>query len=129
VPYFRYRIARRRRRRAASPASKKRYEAYKEAARALVHLKLAHFNVHYEFALNRVFIKNSRSRWGSCSSRGNLNFNYKILFLRPELQDYLIVHELCHLKHFNHAPDFWALVAEQVPEYKNLRREIRKIRM
>jgi predicted metal-dependent hydrolase len=121
---FRRNIARRRRRR---PAGQKKYEAYKEAARALVRLKLARFNAYYDFKLNRVFIKNSRSRWGSCSNKGNLNFNYRILFLRPELQDYLIVHELCHLRHFNHSADFWALVAEQVPDYKALRREIRKI--
>ncbi len=124
----RYRVVRRHRR-GASAKSKKQYALYKEEARALVHAKLADFNMHYGHTLNKIFIKNMRSRWGSCSSKGNLNFNYRIVFLRPELQDYLIVHELCHLGSFNHSPKFWALVAEQVPNYKKLRHEIRRIRI
>jgi predicted metal-dependent hydrolase len=126
---FRYRIVyrRRRRRKGASSASKKRYALYKEEARALVHAKIAELNAHYGYKLNKVFIKNSRSRWGSCSSRGNLNFNYRIVFLRPELQDYLIVHELCHLGSFDHSAAFWALVAQKIPAYQGLRREIRRV--
>jgi len=110
-----------------SRASTKQYLAHKEAARALVHARLAHFNQQYRFTLKKVFIKNSRSRWGSCSSKGNVNFNYRLLFLPPELQDYIVVHELCHLGHFNHSADFWALVAEAAPAYKTLRAELRKI--
>jgi hypothetical protein len=91
-----------------------------------VHARLAYFNVHYKLSLRKVFIKNLKSRWGSCSSRGNLNFNYKILFLPPHLADYIVVHELCHLKHFNHSQDFWALVAETTPHYKPLRAMLRK---
>jgi predicted metal-dependent hydrolase len=79
---------------------------------------LEHYNQHYQLQYNRVAIRNTRSRWGSCSSKKNLNFNYRILFLEPELQDYLIVHELCHLQEMNHAPQFWTLVAEQIPDYK-----------
>jgi len=107
-----------RRPRAWSPAQKKHYAEHKEAARALVHTKLTHWNQFYNFTYHRVAIRNTRSRWGSCSSKGNLNFNYRILFLPPELQDYLIVHELCHLQEMNHAPQFWALVAQQIPDYQ-----------
>ncbi|HEV7448999.1 MAG TPA: M48 family metallopeptidase [Candidatus Paceibacterota bacterium] len=85
----------------------------------------AHFNTHYNHAVRRVFIKNSKSRWGSCSSRGNLNFNYKLLFVPPQVLDYVVVHELCHLRHFNHGPEFWALVAEVLPNHKELRRALR----
>lgn len=101
------------------------YLRHKEAARALVHARLAHYNRHYNYRVARVFIKNSKSRWGSCSSRGNLNFNYKLLFLPPEVLDYVVVHELCHLAHFNHGPEFWAKVAETVPHHKELRRLLR----
>ncbi|TSC69693.1 MAG: hypothetical protein G01um101456_45 [Parcubacteria group bacterium Gr01-1014_56] len=104
-----------------------KYLAYKEAARALVHAKLAQFNAHYNFTLKKIFIKNHKSRWGSCSSRGNLNFNYKIVGLPPELQDYLVVHELCHLGAFNHSPEFWALVQQTTPSYKALRKRLKEV--
>ncbi len=103
----------------------KHYLRHKEQARALIGARLAHFNAHYNHPVRRVFIKNSKSRWGSCSSRGNLNFNYKLLFLPPEVVDYVVVHELCHLRHFNHGPEFWLLVAQALPNYKELRRLLR----
>lgn len=103
------------------------YVRHKEEARALVHARLAHFNAHYNHTLRRVFIKNSKSRWGSCSSAGNLNFNYKLIFLPPELLDYVVVHELCHLRHFNHGPEFWLLVEQVLPNHKDLRRQLRTL--
>ena len=103
----------------------KHYMSHKEEARAIVHARLVHFNAHYKHKVARVFIKNSKSRWGSCSSRGNLNFNYKLLFLPPEVLDYVVVHELCHLRHFNHGPEFWAAVEEVLPNHKDLRRLLR----
>lgn len=118
---------RRRVRRRAGPT--KRYLEHKETARALVHERLTALNAHYGFTYNRVAIKDARSRWGSCSQKKNLNFNYRLLFLPPHLVDYIIVHELCHLKEFNHGPGFWTLVAEVVPEYKARIRELKGIRM
>jgi predicted metal-dependent hydrolase len=124
---FRYRIVYRRRRRPASAAGARRFSACKEAARLLVHERIAALNAHYGLPLKKIFIKNSRSRWGSCSELGNLNFNYRILFLPPALQDYVVAHELCHLKEMNHSPAFWALVEETVPAHKAARRELRNI--
>ena len=89
--------------------------------------RLHHFNQHYQFTWNRVAIRNPRRCWGSCTSLKNLNFSYKLLFLPPELADYIIVHELCHLKELNHGPAFWALVAEQVPDYRARRRALRHL--
>jgi predicted metal-dependent hydrolase len=108
---------------------KKEYRAYKEQARALVLARLAYFWPLYRTlagttAWRRVAIRDQKSRWGSCSAKGNLNFNYKIFILPPELQDYIIVHELCHLFELNHGPRFWALVAKAVPEYNNRRKEL-----
>jgi len=95
-------------------------------ARALVKTKLEYFNQHYGFTYHRISIRNQRSRWGSCSKEGNLNFNYRIIFLPPALADYLIIHELCHLKEFNHSRAFWALVAQTIPHYQTVRRELKK---
>ena len=105
----------------------KSYRKYAELAREVAKRRLEHFNTFYHFEYKRIFIKNSKSRWGSCSSRKNLNFNYKIYFLPPALQDYLVVHELCHLGEFNHSPAFWKLVERTIPDYKLRRKELKRI--
>ncbi len=97
----------------------------KKAARALAHARLAHFNQFYGFTYQKVFIRNQKTRWGACSAKGNLGFNYRITYLPPQLADYVIVHELCHLGQFNHSPAFWQLVAHVIPDYKAQRRELR----
>jgi len=102
------------------------YKKYKENARSLVHKKIGELNAHYGFKVGRVSIRNTKSRWGSCSKQGNLNFNYKILFLPPHIADYIIVHELCHIKEFNHSTNFWNLVAELVPNHKAIRKELKQ---
>lgn len=104
------------------------YRAHKLQARALVDERLKHFNTHYNLPVGKVAIRNQKSRWGSCSKKGNLNFNYKLAFLTPELRDYVIVHELCHIKEFNHGREFWQLVGETVPEWKQMRKRLRGIR-
>lgn len=114
------------RRRRASTVTK-HYLENKKAARELVLARLAHFNQHYNLEWKRVAIRNQRRCWGSCSSLGNLNFNYKILLLPPHLADYIIVHELCHLKHLHHGREFWDLVAEQLPDYKQRMMEVKRI--
>lgn len=100
---------------------------HKEAALALAQQKVAQWNEHYRFDYGRVTVKQLKSRWGSCSSKGNLNFSYRILFIPEELQDYLVVHELCHLKEMNHSPKFWALVEQAIPEYRRYRREFTRL--
>jgi len=107
--------------------AKKVSSADRAQARVLVHARLQHFNQFYQFSYNKVFIKSQKTRWGSCSSNRNLNFNYRITSLAPELQDYLVVHELCHLKEFNHGQAFWDLVALQIPDYRILRTKLRAI--
>ena len=65
-----------------------------------------------------ITIRAQRSRWGSCSSRGNLNFNCLLMLAAPEIRDYIIVHELCHRKEMNHSPKFWAEVEGVLPDYR-----------
>ena len=106
--------------------NRKEFLLNKESARTLARNRLEYFNAFYGFKFNRISIRNSRTRWGSCSKKGNLNFNYKIALLPEKYTDYIIVHELCHLGEFNHSPKFWALVASTVPDHKNLRKDLRK---
>ena len=68
--------------------------------------------------VNRVTVRAQRSRWGSCSSKHNLNFNWKLILAPPQCLDYVVIHELCHLKEFNHSPRFWNLVEAQMKDYK-----------
>lgn len=66
----------------------------------------------------QIRVKDLKSRWGSCSSRKNLNFNWRLLFAPPEVLEYVVIHELCHLKEMNHSQRFWTLVANEMPDYK-----------
>lgn len=104
---------------------RKEYLKYKEVARALVHERLLHWNAQYQYSYGRVAIRDSKSRWGSCSRKRNLNFNYRLALLPQHLVDYVIVHELCHLEEFNHSRAFWILVAKTIPDWKKSRRELR----
>ena len=70
----------------------------------------------------RITIKMQKSRWGSCSSKGNLNFNCLLMNAPDEIIDYVVVHELCHRKEMNHSPRFWAHVEEVLPDYKERRK-------
>lgn len=105
---------------------KKSFAAYKEAALRLVERKIKHFNKYYGFDFSGLRITNSKSQWGSCSTQGVLSFNYRIVFIAEKLADYLIVHEICHLKEFNHSPRFWNLVAETIPDFKEAKKELKK---
>jgi predicted metal-dependent hydrolase len=104
--------------------TKAEYFKYKETTRQLVKERLEYFNGFYNFCFNAVNIKNQKTRWGSCSRKGNLNFNYKLALLPPHVADYIIVHELCHLAEFNHSRKFWNLVVETIPEHKKIRKEL-----
>ena len=103
---------------------KRLYKKHKEEAKALVINKLNYFNCHYRLKFSRLSIRNQKTRWGSCSSKGNLNFNWRIVYLPEECVNYLIVHELCHLKEMSHSKRFWKLVEETIPNRKELRKKM-----
>ena len=108
-------------------SSKEDYLLYKDKALELACERVKYFNQFYNVHYNKVSIRNQKSRWGSCSINGNLNFNYKIILLPEEYRDYVIVHEICHLLEFNHSKGFWDLVGKMIPNYREIRRELRRI--
>lgn len=107
--------------------SKADYLQNKEIARKMIREKIDLFNQKYKFKYNRISIKNQKTLWGSCSSGGNLNFNYALVKLPQEMVDYVVVHEMCHLWNFDHSAEFWKRVGSCVPDYKRIRREMKKI--
>ena len=108
------------------PDNRPEYLANKARAHDLITQRLQHFNSLYGFRFNKISIRNQKTRWGSCSAKANLNFNYKIVFLAPRLADYIIVHELCHLKEMNHSRRFWDLVSLAISDYSDLRNDLKR---
>ena len=68
--------------------------------------------------VNRITIRHQRTRWGSCSRNGNLNFNCLLMLAPEDVRDYVVVHELCHLLHMDHSPEFWVEVERVLPNYR-----------
>jgi hypothetical protein len=83
----------------------------------------------YGFTYNRLFIRNQRTRWGTCSSRNNISLNINLLRLPQELQDYVMLHELAHTRHKNHSREFWAEMDRLVGDAKKLRKQMRNYRL
>ena len=73
-----------------------------------------------------VTVKNQKTRWGSCSAKGNVNFNYQLAFLPDELLDYVVIHELAHRRHMNHSRAFWAEVEKYCPDYLERREQLKE---
>lgn len=107
-------------------AEKDFYKNNKILAKKIIAEKVAILNRDYGFFYNKISIKNQKTCWGSCSQRRNLNFNVKIIRLPDDLQNYIIVHELCHLEELNHSRKFWNLVAKAIPDFQELRKKLKK---
>ena len=75
----------------------------------------------------RITIREQKTRWGSCSCKGNLNFNWKLMLMPPEILDYVVVHELAHRKEMNHSRDFWKIVEQVLPDYQERRKRLREL--
>lgn len=100
---------------------------HKSEAEALVAGKLDKWSSQLGLIHQGFKIKKHKSRWGSCTANNRLSFNYKILFLPSDIQDYVIVHELCHTVRKDHSKNFWALVSKSLPEYGKLRIKLRAL--
>ena len=103
------------------------YRTHRTFARRIITERVEEWNGTYGFTYGRIAIRNQKRCWGSCSSRKNLNFNYKLVFLPETLMDYVIVHELCHLAEMNHSVRFWEQVAVVLPDYQERRVHLKRI--
>lgn len=99
---------------------------YRSAARTQFEQRCTYYRPLTGGSYTSVTIRDQKTRWGSCSSRGTLSFNYRLIFAPPAVLDYVVVHELCHLTHMNHSRDFWNLVGSVMPDYKTHRRWLKE---
>lgn len=97
---------------------------YRDRAREKVTQLTDYYTDKMGIDYNKIFIKAQKTRWGSCSSRGNLNFNWKIILTPMTLIKYLVIHEVCHLIEMNHSSNFWKLVESYDPAYKKHKKEL-----
>ena len=98
----------------------------REYARVQLGEKVRSYSVQMRVTVNRIAIKEQKTRWGSCSSKGNLNFNWKLVLMPQHIQDYVVVHELAHRKQMNHSAAFWSEVEKILPNYKECRNWLRE---
>ena len=93
-------------------------------ARQLVGERLHYWNTFYNYRIGAIKIRDQKSRWGSCNKKGDLSFNYRLALLPTDLADYVIVHELCHIGHFDHSQKFWQSIARTLPNWHDRRRRL-----
>ncbi len=104
-------------------ATRRRYIA---AARDIFTKKTAYYAAIMHVTYGRISIREQKTRWGSCSSKGNLNFNWRLIFAPEEVLDYIVVHELAHRREMNHSRAFYAIIEEVLPDYKKCRQWLKE---
>jgi len=104
----------------------KKTSEYRERARTLLTDRADYFAEKHNLDYTGIRISSAKTRWGSCNHKNGLNFNWKILFAPPQVQDYLVTHELAHTVHKNHQRKFWQLVEQMHPQYKESRKWLRQ---
>jgi predicted metal-dependent hydrolase len=99
---------------------------YKRESVRELEARVKHWACEMKLVPQKVGYREQKTRWGSCSSRGHIQLNWRLIVFSPELMDYVIVHELAHLQHMDHSQNFWNLVARYSPHYKTLKEELKR---
>lgn len=110
----------------SAPFTEREIRELADKAKQLLPPRVEHFARLIGVSYNRITIRNQTSRWGSCSSKGNLNFNCLLALCPDDVRDYVVVHELCHRRQMNHSPRFWDEVARILPDYQTSRRWLKE---
>lgn len=113
-----------------SEPKKKETETFpidRQKARQILTTRLCALADRYGFKFNKIFLRNQKSRWGSCSAKNNINLNYKLMILPEELREYVILHELVHTRIKNHSPKFWVELSKYISDPKQRSKELRNI--
>ena len=109
-----------------TPAEQKRLQTlekrYRSSARITFEKRVAYYPQFTGGEYHTITIRDQKSRWGSCSSRGTLSFNYRLIFAPPGVLDYVVVHELCHFLEANHSDRFWREVERVLPDWRERER-------
>ena len=90
----------------------------RERAKSVLAQRTAYFARQIGVTYGRITVRDQKTRWGSCSQTGNLNFNFRLILAPLEVLDYVVVHELCHRRQMNHSAQFWQEVAQVLPDYR-----------
>lgn len=98
----------------------------KARAKIVLEAKCRQFAARMGVTYGTISVKEQKTRWGSCSAKGNLNFNWKLILMPEEILDYLVVHELAHRIEMNHSPAFWRIVERELPDYRERRTWLKK---
>ena len=99
---------------------------HKKYARKIFEARASYYSQFTGGTYTSISIRDQKTRWGSCSGRGTLSFNWRLILAPPEILDYVVVHELCHLTHMNHSKEFWKLVESVIPDYKIKRKWLKE---
>ena len=119
----------RRRKKTMDAATAAQVEQLRKEAKAYLPGRLQELASLYGFQYNTLRIKHNSSNWGSCSSKGNINLNLNLMRVPQELQDYVMLHELCHLKYLNHSPQFHALLESVCPGHREKQRRMKEYKL
>lgn len=99
---------------------------YRERATEEITARVEAWGVRAGYAPRAVLVRDQKRRWGSCSRNGTLRFNWRLVMMEPAILDYVVVHELAHLRHPHHQPPFWSEVARLIPDHRDRRRALRE---
>ena len=108
------------------PLSEAEQRLYRDKAREIFEQKVSYYAQMMGVSYGRIAIRDQKTRWGSCSGEGNLNFNWRLIFAPEGVLDYVVVHELAHRKEMNHSPRFWRVVEDTMPEYRKYQKWLKE---